>query len=271
MERNEYYSIDFKCVTINKGAKIAKRSSGMYFYLICLFSGELSVNSNDHQHQQLRAGELVAFSPFSNWKLKSFNNVTILIFRFYKNPDNINNFTVNSLEPYFHKLESEAKYLKVNEELKSFFISLVDDNNIQTNYINLDLNNKNRLLSLLKTKYKKEDIIRLLYPTIKAKCEFESIVWSNYMFIKGTKEFAMLVNCSEFTFKRKFAYYFAETYCAWKTKQRSKSILDRLMIKEDSLKQIYTDLEFTSASSFCNFCKRNLAASPSELRMIIKS
>jgi len=59
-------------------------------------------------------------------ELISLGNITIFTFQIKRNHNNINNSITSSPKPYFYRLKSEVKYLKLNENLNSFLISLVD-------------------------------------------------------------------------------------------------------------------------------------------------
>jgi len=261
------YRFDFK-YSIEKKGKRTVGSNEIMNYVLFILSGELYVNCNQLPDHHFKEGELLLLPSFSSWEIKSLCQAVVLIMRI--RTINQNNSFLESLYLHIHKSGYKHNYLPINHSLKNYLESLAGDLRSKTDYSVLEKKKESTLSFLIDKQYKKPQIAKLFYPAIRTKKEFEEFIWKNYLFVKSIKQFAELAGCSEVVFKRKFNYYFAETYYNWSNRQRSIQIIDKLSTNRRSFKQIYLELGFSSANSFYKFCKRQFKASPTELSTIIK-
>lgn len=91
-------------------------------------------------------------------------------------------------------------------------------------------------------------------------------VMTNYKFCRTSKELALRCNYNEPVFSRVFKEAFRDTPYRWLQKQTAAEIEFKLKEESVPIKQIMLEYNFKTFSHFTTFCRRNLGASPNEIR-----
>lgn len=127
------------------------------------------------------------------------------------------------------------------------------------------------LFFYLRSYYSKEEITELLYPIVERSMDFKAFVCQNFGKVDSLDELVSLSNMSKRTFFRRFKAEFNMTAYQWMLKQTCNSIIGELSKQEAVPKDVAEKLGFDSASNFCNFCKRNMGFTPTELAQKCRS
>ena len=121
------------------------------------------------------------------------------------------------------------------------------------------------LFFYLRGYYSKEEITELLYPVLSRSMDFKMFILQNYRKVDSLENLVTLSNMSKRTFFRKFKQEFDMTVHKWMVKQTCNDIIHELSGEKANLMETAEKLGFGTASSFCNFCKRNIGYAPTEL------
>ena len=121
------------------------------------------------------------------------------------------------------------------------------------------------LLFYLRAYYSKEEITELLYPLVNRSMDFKAFVCQNYKKVDSLDELISISNMSKRSFFRRFKVEFNMTAYQWMLKQTCNNIIKEFSTPDATSKKIADKLGFESASNFCNFCKRNMGFTPTEL------
>ncbi len=121
------------------------------------------------------------------------------------------------------------------------------------------------LFFYLRGYYSKEELAELLYPIVERSMDFKAFVCQNFGKVGSLDELVSLSNMSKRTFFRRFKAEFGMTAYQWMLKQTCNTIISELAKQDAVPKDVAEKLGFDSASNFCNFCKRNMGFTPTEL------
>lgn len=121
------------------------------------------------------------------------------------------------------------------------------------------------LFFYLRGYYSKEEITELLYPIVERSMDFRAFVCKNFSRVESLDDLVRLSNMSKRTFFRKFKAEFNMTAYQWMLKQTVNTIIDEFSRPDVTPMDVAGKLGFNSISNFCNFCKRNVGYTPTEL------
>lgn len=102
-------------------------------------------------------------------------------------------------------------------------------------------------------------------PHLKA-YSFHDKVMIAFSTAKTVRELAEKCGCAVNTFERRFKEEFGTVPCKWMVEQKAKRVVTLLTRTDLSMKEIADECGFESNSYFWDFCRRNLKATPTQIR-----
>lgn len=211
--------------------------------------------------------ELFFVSRLHHCKVKAMDDVLLAV------------HACNMVAPYFHR--RVIAYLKeismeevdpletlpITPLMRSYLDSLLDY--MEHGKVNADLHyaKEYELFSLFRMCYSKQEIASIFRDALSSDLQFFVAVMTHYKTCRTAKELATLCGYSESVFNQLFKKCFAgETPYRWLQMRTSDEIDFMLRNTSVSIKEIMLDYHFKTFSHFTTYCKRNLGATPNEIR-----
>ncbi len=119
---------------------------------------------------------------------------------------------------------------------------------------------------LLWTYYTKEKLRDFFALILSPDTAFSEYVRANVLQYKTVGEFAAGLNMTAKQFTRKFGQVFGHAPHTWMLQEKTRRIQADLMLGEKDNKQIAYEYDFSTVNHLYDFCKKNLGATPGEIR-----
>lgn len=122
------------------------------------------------------------------------------------------------------------------------------------------------ILYLFTKYYNKDDLYKFFYPLYSDFVSFKSLVFTHADSAKDCRELAERCGYGLKTFRRTFKLDFGKPALQWLHERKAAQIKHQILSLDISFKEIIYQFNFTSASHFNKFCKKNLGETPTNLR-----
>lgn len=120
--------------------------------------------------------------------------------------------------------------------------------------------------TFLRVYYPKQEIYEFLYPILSGDTAFSEYIRTNWRCFHSVQEMATSMNMTVKQFSTKFVKIFGKTPYRWMQEERSRIVIREIASTNKLFKQIAIENGFSTDSMFTNFCKKELGATPTELR-----
>ena len=151
--------------------------------------------------------------------------------------------------------------------MRSYLDLLVDYMKNGTEIPDLHRAKEYELFSLFKICYSKNEIASIFRDALSNDLQFFVSVMTHYKACRTAKELAVLCGYNDTVFTQLFKKNFhGDTPYQWLQKQTSYEIEFKLKKSTLPIKQIMLDYHFKTFSHFTTYCKRNIGATPNEIR-----
>lgn len=259
----------FRCLHIAKGETVPNLNKDHEFQICFVLKGILYFfrNQSDSMSQVVMENELFFINSIHTCKLRAMEDVLLVV------------HACNILPPFLH--DKVIKYLQDIEIEKVEIVDILPVYPLMRSYLDLLINymktgieipdlhqvKEIELFSLFKICFTKNEIASIFREVLSTDLRFFVAVMTNYKRCRTAKELASLCGYRNPMFSLLFKRCFrGETPYQWLQKQTSHEI--RLKLEEDSLsiKQIMLEYHFKTFSHFTTYCKRNIGATPNEIR-----
>lgn len=259
----------FRCYRLGKGKVVPDLNANDEFLVCFVLKGSLCyvLNEKDFSSRMVMENELFFVSPLHHCKVKAMDDVLLAV------------HACNMVAPYFHR--RVIAYLKeismeevdpletlpITPLMRSYLDSLLDY--MEHGKVNADLHyaKEYELFSLFRMCYSKQEIASIFRDALSSDLQFFVAVMTHYKTCRTAKELATLCGYSESVFNQLFKKCFAgETPYRWLQMRTSDEIDFMLRNTSVSIKEIMLDYHFKTFSHFTTYCKRNLGATPNEIR-----
>lgn len=259
----------FRCYRLGKGKVVPDLNANDEFLVCFVLKGSLCyvLNEKDFSSSMVMENELFFVSRLHHCKVKAMDDVLLAV------------HACNMVAPYFHR--RVIAYLKeismeevdpletlpITPLMRSYLDSLLDY--MEHGKVNADLHyaKEYELFSLFRMCYSKQEIASIFRDALSSDLQFFVAVMTHYKTCRTAKELATLCGYSESVFNHLFKKCFAgETPYRWLQMRTSDEIDFMLRNTSVSIKEIMLDYHFKTFSHFTTYCKRNLGATPNEIR-----
>ena len=248
-----------------KAGTVHRRSqecSGIAF--IC--KGSLRLSSKDTIQRVLQKGEM-AFLPVGlHLYIEAKEDVFVFFCKFSCEIRFCELLRLEDMDKYAKSVNEEFNTLPILTSVSHFldsFIPCVMDQLQCKHYISLKIN---ELIFLFRAYYTKEQIAAFFFPYIGIDYQFRNSIYRNALTSKSVTELAGLSNMSVSGFLHRFKRLMDCRPSEFINKEKAKHIHYELMCSDTSLHEIGEKYGFEAASTFANFCKKQLGKTPGQIR-----
>lgn len=238
--------------------------------IIFLLEGELHFIFSDSLEHNVTKGHMVLLPSGGRYHYETLEKTVVLVFRIAK-PIEI--CQCLSLEKFYKSYRPEKQdephfsTLKINPRIWYFLEGVahcLSDGVKCRNYANIVIKEFMLMLSIY---YSKEEIYDFLfYLTLSEDVIFSEHVRRQWHLYKNVEDIAESMWMTPRKFSAKFKEVFSQTPYNWMKANRAKLIQKELLTTNKLIKQIAAEQGFDNKSQFTKFCKKELGASPTELR-----
>lgn len=259
----------FRCFQMSKGEIIQDLNENHEFQVCFVLKGSLCLFKDQIESMPLIAiqNEFFFISSLHKCKIKAMNDVQIVVHACNIVAPYLHNRIIEYLKDVTVKDIKPIEVLPVHPLMRSFLDLLVDYMKNGTEIPDLHRANEYELFSLFKICYSKHQIASIFHDALSNDLQFFVAVMTHYKSCRTAKELATLCGYNEPVFTQLFKRCFhGTTPYQWLQKQTSCDI--EFQLKESTLpiKQIMLDYHFKTFSHFTTYCKRNIGATPNEIR-----
>lgn len=234
-------------------------------HLLIFMEGSCVIDCDRFAGRSFSEGEMVLIPMSAVFKAKVRKRLRFLEMRFDTPASCCDKMVLRSYSHFKSKIHYDFRPTPVRKPLPEFCEMLAYCLGSEMQCAHFHELKHMELFFYLRGYYSKEEITELLYPIVNRSMDFKDFVCKNYRNVDSLDELIVLSNMSKRTFFRKFKAEFDMTAYQWLLKQTCNTIIREFSSPDAVPKDIAEKLGFDSASNFCNFCKRNLGCTPTEL------
>lgn len=250
-----------------KGADFSSSSIAVKTnFLIFILEGEMQITKDHENPQSVTAGEFI-FMPFhSDYEIRIKHSGRCIYMSFFYNDIQLcDKFLLESYRKQVIDFHPVFEPLPIREPLTYFLDSMRHYLEGGVNCKHLHALKEKELFIILRSFYRKEEVVNLFYDIIGSDINFKGAVISNVDKVQSREELAALLNISVSDLVRKFKREFGEPVYTWLMKHKKRRILERISLPGVSIKDVIYDFNFSSAANFNKYCKRNFGCTPTDL------
>lgn len=268
-----YYTLEndvnFVKLKLAKGRVINNPNKHM-FYLSFILRGEVSAKLGDLPEAVFRAGDMML--------VPKHHNVDITILEETESVILVYDGKVNISEniPFGHSRSHEVLFnfefrpLAMRDPLYAFTNQIIKYIEDGVKSQDIQYIKTLELFFILTNYYDKEECRNFLYYTTLGSMDFYDTIFINYNKVKRIEELADLCNMSLSDFNRKFRMEFNDTPYNWILKRKSEQIKHKLRNSNIAIKSLVSEYGFSSPAHFNSFCKKQLGATPKQIRLSVE-
>lgn len=246
----------------------------VYSKIIFLLKGELSCSFGVY-HQYIMPERHFLFLPHNcHFTFKANEDSELLVLRLTQTVQFCENYQIEDLmqqtKKHLKKLSknrSESPHvLKINERLIVYIRGLQATINAGLRCRCFFEIKTKELFYLLRAFYPKEELAMLFETILSPDSRFSNFVMSNYHKYSTLSEMADDMGMSLSNIEKQFAKVFRTSGYKWMNKRRAEQIYHALCTEDAPLKELAERFDFSSTSSFNDFCKNTLGDTPGAIR-----
>lgn len=229
--------------------------------IVFLWEGTLSIVVDSFPERFLTKGRAVLLLPGTRYILRSSAAISLIIFRmnsyFMSYESFLNTIPFDSLIP-----TDPLPTLPLREPLSSFLSGLKKNEEEETDHSLLT----ERFIVILRMHYETEELVSFFNILRNPKYNFATFIYNNFRKIKTVEELASLYCTSISPFYRKFRRTFGTSAYQWMMRKRNQKLLFELQYTNKVFKLLADELQFSSLSQFCDYCKKHFGMPPGKIR-----
>lgn len=234
-------------------------------HLLIFLEGSCAICCNRFTDRIFMEGEMVLIPAAADFSGKATGRLRFMDMRFSTPISGCDKMVLRSYSHFKPKIRYDFRPLPARKPLPEFCEMLAYSLGSGMGCGQFHELKHMELFFYLRGYYSKEEITELLYPIVDRSMDFKDFIYQNYGKANSLDELISLSSMSKRTFFRKFKAEFGTTAYQWVLKQTCNTIIDELSQPDAAPKDVAEKLGFDSASNFCNFCKRNMGCTPTEL------
>lgn len=235
-------------------------------YLVFVQEGEFELQVDGKDSLQVHAGEFFFIPFFETYKIQTTKSGICIYYNFFHNDISLCDSTIiNTYLSEGIRYEASFRIFEVNELLCWFLHGVNKYLQLGINCKHLHSLKEKELMIIIRTTYKKEDVLSIFHPILGSKMDFKESVFMLSDSIANRAELASLLGMSVSDLVRKFKEEFNESVHSWILKHRNKRILEHAALPGVTVKDLIYNFKFSSAPNFNRYCKQHFGCTPTEL------
>jgi len=268
----------FSCYNYDKGQnarlEILKRPSGEKIIrdlvdteIVFVIQGHFNLSYGKYVDLDIQKGKIMFFPPGSHIEADIFEDTHLIICRVRGVVELCECLPLERL--YWEHGGNKNKdfhMLEINERISSYiehFVECTNDGLRCSSYFSIKMK---ELFFLLRAYYSKEDLAAFFAPLMGKDSQFMNLMYQNYRKVKSVQELADLSMYSSSGFKKQFNKVFGTSASEWLSDQKAKLIFQDLNHSPLHIKELADKYDFSSVSSFSNFCLSKFGKTPGKMR-----
>lgn len=235
-------------------------------YLVFVLEGELLLQIGEKESLPVHAGEFFFIPFFETYKIEAIKTGMYIYYSFFYTDISLCDSTIiNSYLSEGIVYEDKFRLFQINELLRVFLQGLRGFLQLGINCKHLHELKEKELMIIIRSTYKKEDVLSLFYPILGCKMDFKESIFMLSDSVHSRTELATILGMSVPDLARKFKEEFNEPIHSWILKQRNKRILEQASFPSATVKELIYNFNFSSAANFNRYCKQHFGCTPTEL------
>ena len=268
----------FACFNYEKGQnsqlEILKRSAGESIIrdlvdteIVFVIDGHFTLSYGKFIDLDIVKGKILFFPPGSHVNAKVLEDTHIIVCRIRGVVQLCDCLPLEHLyRQHGSKKNDHFHMLEINDRVNSYienFVNCVNDGLKCSSFFSIKMK---ELFFLLRAYYDKDDLADFFAPLVGKDAQFMNLMYQNYRNVKSVHELADLSMYSSSGFKKQFNRVFGTSASEWLSDQKARLIFQDLNHSKLSIKELADKYDFSSVSSFSNFCLNKFGKTPGKIR-----
>lgn len=254
----------FKIFSFSAESEQVREDVAKKNYLLFFLKGEFHITNNKYE-RSFKTGEMVLIPRSSFFRIIPSPGAQLLSLFFDQPASNCDKLLLQTLSKRIKDVEYNFSSLPIIAPLDKYLDLLIACLESGLNCIHFHETMQRQLFFLLGGFYTKEQISVLFYPIIGKKLDFKDFVIENYSKVHHVSELLALSNMGKSQFYNKFKEEFGIPAKQWMLQQLNNRIFGMLTDPEVCIKDMVTDLGFSSQAQFTVYCKKYFGHTPRQL------
>lgn len=252
---------------MNVGAGVSFTRDLVDTEIVFVIDGNFTLSYSKFIDLNVPKGKILFFPPGSHVEAKVLEDTRIIVCRVRGVMQLCDCLPMEVLyREYSGKKGNGFHMLEINERIYNYiehFVDCVDDGLRCSSYFATKMK---ELFFLLRAYYTKEDLADFFAPLMGRDSQFMTLMYQNYRKVKSVQELADLSLYSLSGFKKQFNKVFGTSASEWLSDQKATLIFQDLHNSSLSIKELADKYDFSSVSSFSNFCLHKFGKPPGRIR-----
>jgi len=268
----------FACFNYEKGQnarlEILKVPAGKWIIrdlvdteIIFVIDGRFTLSYSKYVDLDIPKGKILLFPPGSHVEAEVLEDTHIIVCRVRGVVQLCDCLPLEQLHSERNgKKEESFHTLEINNRISSYIENFVDCVNDGLRCSSYFATKMKELFFLLRAYYTKEELAAFFSPLLGKDSQFMNLMYQNYRSVKSVQELANLSLYSPSGFKKQFNKVFGTSASEWLSDQKAALIFQDLNHSSLNLKELADKYDFSSVSSFSNFCQNKFGKPPGKIR-----
>ncbi|WP_455972330.1 helix-turn-helix domain-containing protein [Bacteroides congonensis] len=254
----------FKIFRFSSKSECVQEDIAKKNYLLFFLEGEFMVTNNQYE-RNFKAGEIILIPRSSFYRIIPSPGAQLLSLFFDRPASNCDKLLLQTLSKEIKGMKYDFSPLPVICPLDKYLDLLVLCLKSGLSCIHFHETMQRELFLLLCGFYSREQISMLFYPIIGKKLNFKDFVIENSSKVHHVSELLAMSNMGKSQFYNKFKEEFGIPAKQWMLQQLNNRLFGMLTNPEVCIKDIVTDLGFSSQAQFTVYCKKHFGYTPRQL------
>lgn len=235
--------------------------------IVFVIDGCFTVSYGKNTHIDVPKGKILFYPPGSHVEATVIEDAHIIVCRVRGVVQLCECLPLEKLyREYGNKKTDGFTMLDINERIYRYIENFVDCVNDGLRCSYYYATKMKELFFMLRAYYSKEELAAFFSPLLGKDSQFMNLMYQNFRNVKSVQELANLSMYSSSGFKKQFTRVFGTSASEWLSDQRASLIFQDLNHSSLSLKELADKYDFSSVSSFSNFCLSKFGKPPGKIR-----
>ncbi|MDL2257336.1 helix-turn-helix transcriptional regulator [Bacteroidales bacterium OttesenSCG-928-I14] len=241
--------------------------------IVFFMEGRIKLVFNNSPEQEVTKGQFLFLPSGGKYSFQVMANTMIIVFRINKQIRLCDTFDIEQLyylneEEGVHKQQTNNKlnFLEINPRLWHYLDGINDYFNDGVRCRSLYNIKLQELFFILRLYYSKEELYYFFSLILSEDTAFSEYIRSHWHQFHTVQALAESLHMTHKQFCSKFVSVFGKRPLQWIAEEKAHNIHKEIISTKKQFKQIAAENGFSHETIFTRFCKRNLGATPSELR-----
>ncbi|WP_295935909.1 helix-turn-helix domain-containing protein [uncultured Alistipes sp.] len=231
-----------------------------------IYRGKIFLSFHCVKDQIVAKGKLTLLPPGLHISARAKEETYVFIIKLLREISLCEMFNQEELTHYTGDENTHLRTITANKPLKRYFdsfIPCVEDGIRCRHFLNLKLD---ELMIHFRAYYPKQEVAEFFLPLLGPEFMFKNFVYKNALTCRNVNELTEKSNMSKDGFLRRFKSVMGCLPTEYINGKKAERIRFDLHCGTDSFKVLADRYGFSTSAGFTSFCKKNLGATPSNIR-----